>query len=292
MTKTLLDGPGRVLESVHPRFLVDLAQGDDTRHPQAHQQQFRERLMQEILARTQLQTWANARMLNAPLSLRLALVEKLAAMLDPGHLALTQIAQYLALLQKRDLRPQSAFPELPQQITALYEWFSARCHWKEKALTQRGLLVQAGEQSEQIFTRWHAGAYDSWSLPGRCFIALEELRWGAFGDACRLGSPQAAALLLDDLREKATQYLAESINAAPTTRHYYHQWFTSPTALSGGEHADFLGWLGKWSDADKQPVCWSVTQRWQTVAVGMPRLCSAQRLVEAMVEEIFSVNHV
>ncbi|MDZ3978035.1 hypothetical protein ACOS7Z_27955, partial [Escherichia coli] len=27
MTKTLLDGPGRVLESVYPRFLVDLAQG-------------------------------------------------------------------------------------------------------------------------------------------------------------------------------------------------------------------------------------------------------------------------
>lgn len=174
MTKTLLDGPGRVLESVHPRFLVDLALGDDTRHPQAHQQQFRERLMQEILARTQLQTWANAGMLNAPLSLRLALVEKLTAMLDPGHLALTQIAQYLALLQKRDLRPQSAFPELQQQITALYEWFSARCHCKEKALTQRGLLVQAGEQSEQIFTRWRAGAYDSWSLPGRGFIVLED----------------------------------------------------------------------------------------------------------------------
>ncbi|XNM61666.1 diguanylate cyclase regulator RdcB family protein [Escherichia coli] len=39
----------------------------------------------------------------------------------------------------------------------MYEWFSARCRWKEKALTQRGLLVQAGDQSEQIFTRWRAG---------------------------------------------------------------------------------------------------------------------------------------
>ncbi len=39
-------------------------------------------------------------MLNAPLSLRLTLVEKLASMLDPGHLALMQIAQHLALLQK------------------------------------------------------------------------------------------------------------------------------------------------------------------------------------------------
>ncbi|HGW7253934.1 TPA: diguanylate cyclase regulator RdcB family protein, partial [Escherichia coli] len=173
---------------------------------------------------------------------------------------------------------------------ALYEWFSARCRWKEKALTQRGLLVQAGEQSEQIFTRWRAGAYNAWSLPGRCFIVLEELRWGAFGDACRLGSPQAVALLLGDLRVKATQHLAESINAAPTTRHYYHQWFASSTVSTGGDHADFLSWLGKWSTADKQPVCWSVTQRWRTVALGMPRLCSAQRLAGAMVEEIFSVN--
>lgn len=32
-------------------LLVDLAQGDDARLPQAHQQQFRERLMQELLAR-------------------------------------------------------------------------------------------------------------------------------------------------------------------------------------------------------------------------------------------------
>lgn len=163
MTKTLLDGPGRVLE-----FLVDLAQGDDARLPQAHQQQFRERLMQELLSRVQLQTWTNGGMLNAPLSLRLTMVEKLASMLDPGHLALTQIAQHLALLQKMDHRQHSAFPELPQQIAALYEWFSARCRWKEKALTQRGLLVQAGEQSEQIFTRWRAGAYNA----GRCLGAV------------------------------------------------------------------------------------------------------------------------
>ncbi len=127
-----------MLESVYPRFLVDLAQGDDARLPQAHQQQFRERLMQELLSRVQLQTWTNGGMLNAPLSLRLTMVEKLASMLDPGHLALTQIAQHLALLQKMDHRQHSASRSSPAN-SALYEWFSARCRWKEKALTQRGL---------------------------------------------------------------------------------------------------------------------------------------------------------
>jgi len=30
-----------------------------------------------------------------------------------------------------------------------------------------------------------------------------------------------------------------------------------------------------------------VTQSWQTVALGMPRLCSAKRLADAMVSEVF-----
>jgi hypothetical protein len=53
------------------------------------------------------------------------------------------------------------------------------------------------------------------------------------------------------------------------------------------DHKDMLGWLGDWCQADKHPVSWSVTQNWQTVALGMPRLCSAKRLVDGMVEEIF-----
>jgi hypothetical protein len=54
------------------------------------------------------------------------------------------------------------------------------------------------------------------------------------------------------------------------------------------DHKDMLGWLGDWCQADKHPVSWSVTQNWQTVALGMPRLCSAKRLVDGMVEEIFA----
>lgn len=98
--------------------------------------------------------------------------------------------------------------------------------------------MQAGEQSEQIFTRWRAGAYNA-VVARALFYRSGGVALGAFGDACRLGSPQAVALLLGDLRVKATQHLAESINAAPTTRHYYHQWFASSTIPTGGDHADF-----------------------------------------------------
>ncbi|BBS35463.1 diguanylate cyclase regulator RdcB family protein [Enterobacter cloacae complex sp. 2024EL-00215] len=290
MTTQLLDGPGRTLECIYPKFMVDLVQGvDAVRHTHLgpQQLQFRERLTQEIMTHTRLRPWSMAGMLNENAALRLGLAEKLASMLDPGHLALTRMADKLiALRQQANQRVQQS-PGLLHQYAELSSHFRQRATYKEKALTQRGLTVQAGEHSEQIFTRWRAGNYDGWSLAGRCYIALEELRWGAFGDACRLANDDVAAMLKDNLRSMAANYLAQGINASPATRHFYHQWLATPTAPGLMDHKDMLGWLGDWCQADKHPVSWSVTQNWQTVALGMPRLCSAKRLVDAMVEEIF-----
>jgi len=153
MTKQLLDGPGRTLECIHPKFMVDLVQGvDATRQtplvPQ--QQQFRERLTQEIMTQTQLRPWAMAGMFSENAALRLGLAEKLAGMFDPGHLALTRMTQKLdALRQQAGLR-NAPPPGLLQQYDTLSSHFQQRAVWKVKALGQRGLTVQAGEHTEQI----------------------------------------------------------------------------------------------------------------------------------------------
>lgn len=291
MTNVLLEGPGRTLECVYPKFMVDLVQGDETKRSGGFLQQqkrLRARLTQEVLSQTQLRAWVMAGVSSEHLVMRLKLVEKLAGMIDPGHLALVRIAEGLMFLQQTEHPRGLSTPGLLQQINSLTDWFTQRAAYKEKALTQRGLTVQAGEHSEQIFTRWRAGAYDGWSLPGRCFVALEELRWGAFGDACRLANADVVLMLKDNLRTMAAQALADSVNAAPATRHYYHHWLSTPAVGGSGEYNDMLSWLGSWCDAQRHPVSWSVTQRWQNVALGMPRLCSAKRLVDAMVEEIFA----
>ena len=67
MTTPLLAGPGRTLECINPKFMVDLVQGGDAaRHPRLgpQQLQFRERLTQEIMTHTRLRPWAMAGMLN------------------------------------------------------------------------------------------------------------------------------------------------------------------------------------------------------------------------------------
>lgn len=290
MKNRLLDGPGRVLESIHPKFIVDLVQGiDASRQAQIvpQQQLFRERLAQEIIAQTQLRSWAMSGVFNENETLRLGLAEKLASMLDPGHLALTRITLKLTVQQQTERRASSITPGMQQQYDELVEYFSQRAVWKEKALTQRGLTVQAGNHSDQVFAHWRAGNYNGWSLAGRCYIALEELRWGAFGDACRLANNDVATMLKDNLRLMAADFLAQGINASPATRHFYHQWLATPSTPDLMDNKDLLGWLGDWCDTDRHPICWSVTQSWQTVALGMPRLCSAMRLATAMVDEVF-----
>jgi hypothetical protein len=138
------------------------------------QQQFRERLMNEIVAQTQLRPWSAAGLFSDNPAMRLGLAEKLASQFDPGHLALTRMSRYLQLLQGKS----NGSVELRQQFGLIGEQFSLRADHKQRALTQCGLMVQAGLHSDEVFTRWHAGQYNGWSLAGRCFIALEELRVG------------------------------------------------------------------------------------------------------------------
>ena len=130
MTTQLLDGPGRTLECIHPKFMVDLVQGADAaRHsllgPQ--QLQFRERLTQEIITQTRLRPWAMAGMLNENAALRLGLAEKLTGMLDPGHLALTRMSDRLVALR------QQVNPRLPQPSGLLQQYEELSAHFNQRA---------------------------------------------------------------------------------------------------------------------------------------------------------------
>lgn len=286
MNTPLLDGPARPLESVHAKFIVELVLGIDNPRQTAiapQQLRFRERLMNDIMAQAQLRSWSMVDALSENPAMRVGLADKLASTLDPGYLALTKMGHHLHILQQKG----NETPGVLQLYATTGERFLRRAEHKQRALSRRGLMVQAGEHSEQVFTRWHAGSYSGWSLAGRCFVALEELRWGAFGDACRLATGEAKALLMDNLRATATEYLAQSINASPATRHFYHQWLSAPVAPAPMDHKEMLCWLGSACDSERHPVSWSVTQTWQTIALGMPRLCSAMRLAVAMVDEIF-----
>ena len=101
------------------------------------QLQFRERLTQEIITQTRLRPWAMAGMLNENAALRLGLAEKLAGMLDPGHLALTRMSDRLVALRQQVNPRLPQPPGLLQQYEELSAHFNQRAAYKESARAAR-----------------------------------------------------------------------------------------------------------------------------------------------------------
>ena len=74
-----------------------------------------------------------AGMLNENAALRLGLAEKLAGMLDPGHLALTRMSDRLVALRQQVNPRLPQPPGLLQQYEELSAHFNQRAAYKESA---------------------------------------------------------------------------------------------------------------------------------------------------------------
>ncbi|EOC2382545.1 TPA: YjcZ-like family protein, partial [Escherichia coli] len=128
----------------------------------------------------------------------------------------------------------------------------------------------------------------SFSPAGRCYVALEELRWGAFGDVIRQSETGQVNQLLDILRHKALTQMAQESGGSATVRLNTLDWLGGQgREQADNEWHDAINWLGDWCSEEQHPVIWSTTQAAEHLPVRMPRLCSAERLSESMVDEIF-----
>ncbi|ELQ6219799.1 methyl-accepting chemotaxis protein [Cronobacter turicensis] len=281
MNGSLVEGPGRHLRALRGRLMVDLAKGEEEErygrsHPQ--HQKVRERLQKSLVPAGPA--------VAPPEMAALHRLESLSRQSPPGHLALSLTAQALARRSQRlsEKGVSAPFAQALEVTAGHYQHSAVRL---EAQLRQHDLATAAQRHVSEVMARWKSGEFNGWSPAGRCYVALEELRWGAFGDALRLGEPAEKDALLQPVYDETTLRLAHSVNASPHTRHFYQQWLHTPPQPGLLEHKDMLCWLGAEHDGERQPVSWSVTQTWQSVSLGMPRICSARRLVNALMEEIF-----
>ena len=150
-------------------------------------------------------------------------------------------------------------------------------HLEEK-LHRVDRVQRAQLHLEQIFSWWSAGRYASFSPAGRCYVALEELRWGAFGDVIRQSETGRVNQLLDILRHKALTQMAQESGGSATVRLNTLDWLGGRgREQADNEWHDAINWLGDWCSEEQHPVIWSTTQAAEHLPVRMPRLCSAER---------------
>lgn len=94
--------------------------------------------------------------------------------------------------------------------------------------------------------------------------------------------------LLDILRHKALTQMAQESGGSATVRLNTLDWLGGQgREQADNEWHDAINWLGDWCSEEQHPVIWSTTQAAEHLPVRMPRLCSAERLSESMVDEIF-----
>lgn len=179
--------------------------------------------------------------------------------------------------------------ETRQSLEKLSERLDGRCNALEREVDRIGSLQRAQIHLESVFSKWAAGRFSSFSLSGRCYAALEELRWGPFGDHLQRLSGDERQTQLDLLANRAIVQLSQdgglSTGERVGTR---DRWLAQPQ----GRHvladaSEALGYLGDWADAERNPFTFVVSQQPQELSLQIPRLGSAQRFTETLISELF-----
>lgn len=147
------------------------------------------------------------------------------------------------------------------------------------------LEVKARTQMNLVLSKWDIGLWDSLSLSARCYLVLEELRWGDFGDFLKYGDQSAIDSLVSTLKNMLIARLQKDMDCTRDDRIDTRLWL-SPTE-SSNEFFEALQYTGDWSNALANPYSFSISQLVDELPERMPRLLSAERLVKQVSKEVF-----
>ncbi len=153
----------------------------------------------------------------------------------------------------------------------------------------------AQDQLEWIFSRWDAGVWDALPLAGRCYIAINELYWGNFGDYYMRHPGERGRILLETAQHKIVARLQRDARVGPHDSLALDAWLgpLPERSKSSQLYAEGLSWLGdKHRLLDTHPIAYLCTQ-WHTLGDKpptpntIPRLLPARRLADMVIDVFF-----
>lgn len=184
-----------------------------------------------------------------------------------------------------------------RQLEELAHRLDARMQGITQEVTRIDFIQKAQLNVDATFSKWAAGRFAALAPAARCYAALEELRWGALGDYCRNYSGQRQCRdLMNTVTDRAMKQLAEDAAVSvQTTVDTAQVWLAAPPARrsDGDDMQQALAYLADGMEADAAPFVNSAVQQ-RPANLSMPLIARAERMAEAMVQEIFpkEVTHV
>lgn len=282
----------QILACLPEKFIVDFANGIDVTRDHLRQQKERHfftRLKEGISGKSSARQQAINASLVDGVEASLTWLTELTSSLATTNYALAQVNDRVTSLVADTATIANYSADTREQLTLLAERVHTRLGNLEVQLNRMDMLQRGQLHLDQLFSSWSAGRFSALPLAGRCYVVLEELRWGAFGDVIRHGETHQADQLLDILKNKALTQLAQDHNSRATVRHDTQSWLAWQAGhIQHNDWPETVNWMGDWCNEEAHPVIWSTTQRYDALPLRMPRLSSAERIADSMVDEIFT----
>lgn len=210
-----------------------------------------------------------------------------------SNLALALVNDRVNALKENTASVAHYSADTRQRLEELAIQLNERCHKVEEELRRVDFTQRAALNLDAIFNRWKAGHFQHFSLAGRCYVVLEELRWKDFGDFCRAhAGSERAKTFQDDLRNRLVIQLAADLGQKPGGRLAMDEWLLQPQGrdvLADAQAA--LAYLGDGACVERQPFIFTVTQSPEQLSLEIPRLSSAERLGGALINEVFGAAY-
>ena len=282
----------RVLPCLPEKFIVDFANGIDVARDHNRVQKGRSGFFARLYDGFSGQGTRRQNEINTSLTegveASLQYLNELSMSLAKSHWAMTQVNTRVAKIQGSLVELVNYSADTRQHLTQLCTELTVRCNGMEREMARIDLVQRANIHLGFVFSKWEAGKFGSFSLPGRCYAALEELHWGTFGDFCRKGAEPERTELLATLQNRAMSQLARDSDQQSSARINTQQWLNLPTGRDVLPDAkEALAYIGNWSNEDSHPFVHSVSCRPENLPLALPRICSAERIAEALVAEVF-----
>ena len=201
--------------------------------------------------------------------------------------ALSQVNERLNQLKCNVAEIANYAADTRQLLRELSQQIHARCDSLEYEIARVGLVQRAQLNIEAVFSQWETGQYQHLSLAGRCYVALEALYWGGFGDHLRHDANSDTQCQLNTIvRNKLLSYLSRDAETTANQRFAVKHWLAAPVNENPLLVHSVLAYMGDAANESVQPFVYAITQQPSLYPLYMPRICSAERLSSALTTEV------
>lgn len=284
----------KTLTCIPEKFIVDFANGIDVTRDHLRVQRERDSFFSRCLdgftsKSAKRQVEINASLTDAVEGSLLWLTE-LSRDLAQSNYAVTRVndrvteltsqVTFLALYSEKNRRRlDDLAQELDERILRLDEEV-ARIDFNQKVIMHL----------DQVFNKWTAGRFGVLSPAGRCYAAIEELRWGTFGDYCRTHTGSERNNFMEQAVDRATAQIARDAEISTSARlSFYSGWLQLPhNTNQDDDWHQALKYLANGFTTDKAPLITTITQKLPERLGEVPLLANASRIAETIVDEVFA----